>query len=160
MNQGERDTEPHEQRINRELTELLGELRVALPGVQMLFAFLLTVPFSARFPLLSWSQHAAFSLAFASTTVAAIFLIAPSSNHRMSFRAPDKERLLFRSNRFAIIGIAFLAVAICAVAFFISGMLYGDDWAPGTALATFALIFATWYLMPLLRRARRISRAS
>ena len=158
MTQEHREQESRQDRVNRELTELLGELRVALPGVQMLFAFLLTVPFSNRFPSLSRADHAAFAVAFASTTIAAVFIIAPSANHRMSFRAPDKERLLLRSNGFAIAGIAFLALAICAVAFFITGMLYGDAWAPGAAVSVLTLVFVTWYLIPLLRKLQKTRR--
>ena len=151
MNEEDPDNETPHQRINRELTELLGELRVALPGVQMLFAFLLTVPFHDTFATLSRLQHIVFFLTFAATTIAAILLIAPSSNHRITFRALDKERLLFRANGFAIAGIAFLALAICGVVFFISGMLLGESWAPALTLAAALLIAATWYVVPVWR---------
>src|SRR6202035_705251 len=77
--------ETPKQRVNRELTELLGELRIALPGVQMLFAFLVTVPFYARFETLQGPFRAVFFGTFICTTVAAVLLIAPSSNHRISF---------------------------------------------------------------------------
>ncbi len=151
----EADRETRKERINRELTELLTELRVALPGVQMLFAFLLTVPFSARFGTLTLLESRAFYATFACTTIASIFLIAPSSNHRLAFRAQDKERLLFRANRFAIAGIVCLALAIGGAVFLISEMVLGERWAWGAGSATFALIFATWYLIPLLRRRSR-----
>jgi len=148
-----KDTESPHDRVNRELTELLGELRIALPGVQMLFAFLLTVPFQASFAKLSTLLRGAFFFTFVVTTVAAIFLIAPSSNHRISFRAHDKETLLLRANAYSIVGIAFLALAICGVVFFISGMLLGERWAPEASLLTFLLIVTTWYALPLWRRA-------
>jgi len=151
--------ETKKQRVDRELNELLSELRVALPGVQMLFAFLLTVPFYARFDTLAPFSRAAFFLTFAFTTIAAIFLIAPSSNHRISFRAQDKERLLFRANRFAIVGVAFLALAICGVMYFIAGMLLGQAWAPYAAGATAVLIGMTWYLAPLARKLGHESEA-
>jgi hypothetical protein len=144
--------ETRKQRVDRELNELLGELRIALPGVQMLFAFLLTVPFYARFETLAGPSRTVFFLTFVCTTTAAVFMIAPSSNHRISFRAQDKERLLFRANRFAIIGVAFLALAICGVMYFISGMVLGEGWAPYAAGATGTLITLTWYLAPLLRK--------
>lgn len=146
--------ETRKQRVDRELNELLGELRVALPGVQMLFAFLLTVPFYARFDTLTGTLRGAFFLTFTFTTVAAVFMIAPSSNHRLSFRAQDKEALLFRANRFAIVGLGFLAMAICGVMYFISGMLLGPGWAPCATGTTALLIGLTWYLAPLVRRIR------
>lgn len=147
--------ETRKQRVDRELNELLGELRIALPGVQMLFAFLLTVPFYARFETLTGFSRAVFFSTFAFTTTAAVFMIAPSSNHRISFRARDKERLLLRANRFAIIGVAFLALAICGVMYFITEMVLGEGWAPYAAGATATLIALTWYLAPVARKLRR-----
>jgi hypothetical protein len=150
------DAEPNgetrKQRVDRELNELLAELRIALPGVQMLFAFLLTVPFYARFETLTRFSRAVFFSAFAFTTIAAVFMIAPSSNHRISFRAQDKERLLLRANTFAIVGVAFLAVAICGVMYLIAGMVLGQQWAPYATGATAILISLTWYLAPLVRK--------
>jgi hypothetical protein len=157
------DAEPNDetrkQRVDRELNELLGELRIALPGVQMLFAFLLTVPFYARFETLTASSRGVFFSTFTFTTIAAVFMIAPSSNHRISFRAQDKERLLLRANRFAIVGVAFLALAICGVMYFIAGMVLGKEWAPFAAGATAVLIALTWYLAPLVRMLGRRSEA-
>jgi hypothetical protein len=151
--------ETRKQRVDRELNELLGELRIALPGVQMLFAFLLTVPFYARFETLTGSSRGVFFSTFAFTTIAAVFMIAPSSNHRISFRARDKERLLLRANRFAVVGLAFLALAICGVMYFISGMVLGEEWASYAAGATATLIALTWYLAPLVRKLGRQSEA-
>jgi hypothetical protein len=142
------------QRVDRELNELLGELRIALPGVQMLFAFLLTVPFYGRFETLG-ALRAVFFGTFVCTTVAAVFLIAPSSNHRIAFRAQDKEALLFRANRYAIVGIAFLALAICGVVFFITAMVVGGPWAPVASATTAVLIVSTWYLLPLIRKTAK-----
>ncbi len=153
----EPDRETRKERVNREMTELLNELRVALPGVQMLFAFLLTVPFSARFEKLTAAESKIFYVTFACTTIASIFLIAPSSNHRLAFRALDKERLLFRANRFAIGGIIFLALAMEGAVFLISEMVLGGAWAWAATMASFALILATWYFMPLLRKLQAAS---
>lgn len=144
--------ESKKQRVDRELNELLGELRIALPGVQMLFAFLLTVPFYARFEQLSSTLRTVFFVTFTFTTVAAVFLIAPSSNHRLSFRAQDKERLLFRANRFAIAGIAFLALSIGGATFLITSMVFGGAWGPVAASAVVLLIAVTWYVVPLMRK--------
>jgi len=155
----EPSVETKKQRVDRELTELLGELRIALPGVQMLFAFLLTVPFYARFETLDATARGVFYATFAATATAAIFMIAPSSNHRISFRAQDKERLLFRANRFAIVGLALLAMAICGVVFFISSMVLGRETAPYAAGAAGVLIGLTWYLAPLVRKLGHRSEA-
>jgi hypothetical protein len=155
----EPSNETRKQRVDRELSELLGELRIALPGVQMLFAFLLTVPFYARFDTLNGASRAVFFLTFTFTTIAAVFMIAPSSNHRISFRAQDKERLLLRANRFAIVGLAFLALAICGVMYFIAGMVLGQEWTPYATGATAILIALTWYLAPLIRRLGRSTEA-
>lgn len=158
--QGQEPTgETRKQRVDRELNELLGELRVALPGVQMLFAFLLTVPFYARFEALTAVSRGIFFSTFAFTTIAAVFMIAPSSNHRIAFRAQDKENLLLRANGFAIVGLAFLALSICGVTFFIAGMVLGMDSAPYAAGATATLIGLTWYLAPVVRKLGRGSKA-
>ena len=86
--------ETHEERVNRELIELLNELRVALPGVQVLFAFLLAVPFSQRFEQTTDLQRDTFMVALLSTLAGSVFLIAPSAYHRIRFRDRDKEALL------------------------------------------------------------------
>ena len=86
--------ETHEERVNRELIELLNELRVALPGVQVLFAFLLAVPFSQRFSETTDLQRDTFMVALLSTLAGSVFLIAPSAYHRIRFRDRDKEALL------------------------------------------------------------------
>src|SRR4051794_33171551 len=92
-------------RHHRQLIELLNELRVGLPGVQVLFAFLLTVPFTQRFSQLDGIQRDIYFLAVLATALATTFLIAPSSYHRLRWRQHDKARMLETSNRLAIIGI-------------------------------------------------------
>jgi len=148
-------SESKKQRVDRELNELLGELRIAVPGVQVLFAFLLAVPFTPRFPSLDGVERAVFFVAFAAAAISSIMLTAPSSNHRLAFRAHDKEKLLFRANRFAIVGIAFLALAIASVVYLITAMVVGARFAPAATLAATLLIGATWYLLPLIRRAQQ-----
>ncbi len=140
-------------RLDRELIELLNELRVVLPGVQVLFAFLLTVPFSNKFQSISTLQRNAYFAAFLSTTVASILLITPSAYHRLRWRQRDKEHILVFSNRVAIAGLAFLAVSIALVVYVVSDVVF-DARAAGTAggiAAAGALAF--WFLIPLLRAA-------
>ena len=146
--------ETHTERADRNLSELLQELRVALPGVQVLFAFLLTVPFSQGFTSLDWGQRDLYFAVLLCTAVSTALLIAPTALHRALFRMQDKEYLVVVSNRYAIAGIAVLAVAICGAIFLISDILYGTRTtviATGGVAAVF-LIF--WYALPLYRRAK------
>ena len=141
--------------LDRELIELLNELRVALPGVQVLFAFLLAVPFANGWKNVDGSEKAAFFVAFLSTAVASALLIAPSAFHRLEWRSHDKEHLLEISNRFTIAGMAFLALAICAVVFLIADYIYNPS--AGIVLSALAIVLygGLWYVLPLARRARR-----
>src|SRR6059058_4200036 len=91
-------TESRHERVNRELIELLNELRVALPGVQVLFAFLLTVPFTQRFGKTTEIERDIYFVTLILAALSSVLLIAPSSQHRLLFRKRDKERLLLRAN--------------------------------------------------------------
>ena len=147
--------ESEEERLDRNLIELLNELRVALPGVQVLFAFLLTVAFSQRFTELTDTQRDVYYLALLTTTASAVLLIAPSAHHRISFRQQDKAYIVFLANRLAIAGLGFLAIAMSCVVWLITDLLYG---ATATAIVTAltALAFAVlWYVLPIVRRIRR-----
>src|SRR3954463_14783839 len=99
--------ETEEERLDRNLNELLNELRVALPGVQVLFAFLLGVPFTQRFKELASYQEDIFYGTLLCAAAATAFLIAPSAHHRIEFRAKDKRHVVFLANRFAIVGLGF-----------------------------------------------------
>ena len=143
-----------EKDLDRELIELLNELRVALPGVQVLFAFLLAVPFTQRFPQVTSLQKDAFFLAVICTAISTVLLIAPSSYHRIQWRQRDKERMLETSNRLAIAGTFFLAVAMTAVVFLITDLIFGNA-TTAIATAAIALLFAWfWYGLPIMRRLR------
>ena len=144
-------------RIDRELMELLQELRVALPGVQFLFAFLLTVPFSQGWAQVNDTQRNVFFGAFICATLATLLLIAPTVIHRIEFRQRDKEAIVKMSNVFAIWGLLFLAAAIVAVVFVITDFIFG---APASIVlgAIAALAFGgLWYVLPLVRRQRTAS---
>jgi hypothetical protein len=147
-------SESEVERTDRNLSELLQELRVALPGVQVLFAFLLTVPFTQRFSTLTSFQEKLYFATLLSTAVATALLIAPTANHRMLFRKQDKEHLVVVSNRLAIAGIGALAIAMCGVVLLISDVMF-DAPTPLVATAGAALMFMwLWYVMPVVRRAR------
>ena len=146
--------ESEQERINRELIELLNELRVALPGVQVLFAFLLAVPFTQRFQQLTDGQEYAFFVSLLCTTFGSVFLIAPSAYHRVRFREHDKEQMLHTANRLSIAGTVFLAVAMTSAVYLITDLVFN---APVTLIMT-AVTGATfawfWYGLPLSRKAR------
>lgn len=138
-------------RRDRELMELLNELRVALPGVQVLFAFLLTVPFTQRFGDITSSQRNVYFAAFLSAATATAFLIAPTAYHRIRFREGDKERMLKTANVLAIIGTVFLALAIVCVVYLITDLLFGG-FVPALVTAIAAGLFVgLWYGLPLYR---------
>jgi cellobiose-specific phosphotransferase system component IIC len=145
--------ESHEERINRELIELLNELRVALPGVQVLFAFLLAVPFTQRFQSVTDLQKDAFMVALLCTLAGSVFLIAPTAFHRIRFRDHDKEALLKISNLLAIAGLVFLALAMTASVFVITDVLFKAAVTATVTAVTAALFVLVWFALPLLRDA-------
>jgi Family of unknown function (DUF6328) len=144
--------ETHEERVNRELIELLNELRVALPGVQVLFAFLLAVPFSQRFAEVTDLQKDAYMLALLSTLAGSVFLIAPTAYHRIRFRDRDKEALLRISNSFAIVGVVCLALGMTAVVFLVTDLIFKGVTTTIVTTATAALFATVWFVLPLLRK--------
>jgi hypothetical protein len=148
---GRKETE--EERLDRNLSELLQELRVALPGVQVLFAFLLTVPFQQGFTKITPFEERIYFATLLCTAISAAMLISPSAYHRMTFRLQDKEHLVFIANRLAIIGLGFLALAMTGAIMLITDVVFG---ATATVVVTTTLAFGMfavlWYLLPLRRR--------
>jgi hypothetical protein len=146
------DGESASERANRELIELLNELRVALPGVQVLFAFLLIVPFSQGFDKLDSSDRRVYFAAVMATAAATICLIAPSAHHRLRFRSGVKEELLRVSNMFAIAGLVLLALAMTAVTFVITEVIYPGT-IPGIVAGSLAGAFTiVWFVIPRFYR--------
>ncbi|MCV2488166.1 DUF6328 family protein [Geodermatophilus sp. YIM 151500] len=146
--------ETRKERIDRELLELLNELRVALPGVQFLFAFLLIVPFQQTRDTLDDFHRDVYYVALLGAAVATGLLIAPAAQHRVLFRQKDKERLLRRSNRSALCGLIALVVAICASLLLVTDVLFSRGQAWLTAGGVAALLAYWWIAMPFWRRAR------
>jgi Family of unknown function (DUF6328) len=147
--------ETADERENRQLTELLNELRVALPGVQMLFGFLLAVPFSQRFSQISTNQRLLYYAAFLSAAGASVCFIAPTSFHRIVWQRGKKAVLLRVSNVLAIAGTVCLAVAITTVVLFITSYLYGTSHAAIAGGFVLSALVSLWYLLPLAVRIRR-----
>jgi len=146
--------ETGKERIDRELLELLNELRVALPGVQVLFAFLLTVPFAARWTTVTTFQRDVYFVTLLCTALSSALLIAPSAQHRLLFRQREKEKMLVVANRLTIAGLGVLALAIVGVVLLITDVLFGTTMTWIVTVAT-AIPFALWwYAYPLERRLR------
>jgi hypothetical protein len=145
--------ESKDEKLDRELIELLNELRVALPGVQILFAFLLTVPFTQRFARATALQKDVYFFTFLCAAASTALLIAPSAYHRLTWRQHDKEHLLTVSNRLAIVGMGLLATAIASAVFVVTDLLFDATAAALVAGATAAFYALFWYVLPLLRRA-------
>jgi uncharacterized protein DUF6328 len=139
--------------LDRELIELLNELRVALPGVQVLFAFLLAVPFANGWTRVTDLQRDVFFVAFISTAAASILLIAPSVHHRLRWREGEKEQILRTANKLAIAGTIFLAIGMTAAVFLITDILFRAWWAGLTAALVGAGFAWFWYGLPLVRAA-------
>jgi uncharacterized integral membrane protein len=144
--------ETESERVDRNLSELLQELRVALPGVQVLFAFLLTIPFNQRFAELTSAQQRIYLTTLLATMVAAVLLIAPTAYHRITFRKQQKAHLVVLANRLSIVGLGFLALSMTGVVLLITDFLFGT--IVTVACTSFAaLMFASfWYALPLARR--------
>ena len=143
--------EDEEGRLDRELIELLNELRVTLPGVQVLFAFLLIVPFSQQFERVNDLQKYAYLLTLIATALGAALLISPTPYHRIRFRDHDKETMLRVSNRLAIAGTFFLATAMTTAVFFVTDYLFKAP-VPAIVTAVVALaLYALWFGFPLTR---------
>ncbi|HTF60335.1 MAG TPA: DUF6328 family protein [Actinomycetes bacterium] len=147
------DGESKGERLDRELIELLQELRVVIPGVQVLLAFLLTAPFQQRFAQLPGSMRNAFFASIACATLATAFLIAPSAHHRLRWRAGEKERLVRVGTRMAILGTVFLAAAIVLALYVVTDVLFTTNLAVLTGLAALVLFGVLWYVVPLTGRS-------
>ena len=136
-------------RLHAELGELLDAIRVALPGVQVLFAFLLVVPFSQRFHRVSSAEEGAYFGALLCAATASVLLIAPSAHHRLRWRRPVEERSIRWGNRLLILGTLFLAFATVGAVFFITDVLFGARASIPIATTLGAACAAIWYVLPL-----------
>jgi Family of unknown function (DUF6328) len=143
-----------EAKRDRQMIELLNELRVALPGVQILFAFLLTVPFTQRFPQMTAFQRDVFYITLVATTLSAACLIAPSAAHRLRFHQQEREWLIESANVLMIAGLVFLTVAIGAAFLLITDVLFDGARVWIYSAAVWVAIVGLWFGRPLARAAR------
>lgn len=144
--------EDHKERVDRELIELLNEIRIVLPGAQVLFAFLLSLPFLTRFELLTGFDRDVYFAAFLCTAVGTIMFMAPSANHRLRFREHDKEGMLFWFNRLVLVGSVFLAAAIALAVFLVTDLLFEVLWAAVLGAVVAVWVVLVWYVVPLWQR--------
>jgi hypothetical protein len=148
---GEARHETHLERLDRNLGEMTGELRVVVTGVQVLFAFLLIVPFNVGFAHVGSFERAAYFTTLIFAALAAVCTIAPSAEHRFLFRHDDKQHLVFHANRVVIAGLAFLALAMCGCLLLVATKLFGIAaglLTAGLGALPFALL---WFAAPLKR---------
>ena len=147
-------SEDEQKRLDRELIELLNELRVALPGVQVLFAFMLVVPFNQGFSSLSSVERWIYYAAFITAALAAALLIAPSSYHRIRFRQGDKEKMVKLGNALLVWGLAAVAVSMTLSVGLISEFVFGTTMAFIGGIGVGATLAWFWFGLPLSRRAQ------
>jgi hypothetical protein len=145
----ENTREDPQERTARELTELLQELRIVIPGVQILFAFLLTVPFSQGFTKLDSLQRGVFFATLLCTAAATALLIAPSAHHRLLFRQGVRERRLRMGNTLTILGLAFLVPAMVGVVYVITDLIFGLTMALIVAPVMALSFLLLWFVLPL-----------
>ena len=147
--------ESHKERLDRELQELLDEVRVAIPGAEVLFAFLLGIAFTERFSSVTTLQRAVYFAVLLLTAAATALLMAPTAYHRLRFRDGDKERMLFTMSRTSVAALVLLCLAVSGTIFLVGDVLYDSAVAGAVSGATFAWFLWFWFGLPLLRRARQ-----
>jgi hypothetical protein len=146
--------ETESERLDRNLQEMLGELRVALPGVQVLFAFLLVVPFNQRFADVTQFQKTVFFVTLLCTAASTVCLIGPTVHHRLEFRQQDKQRIVETGNRIVILGLLLLAIGMTGAVIFVTDFLYASTTTTFVAAATGSAFLLLWYAIPLRRLAQ------
>ena len=150
----QRDETPAE-RLDRNLDELLGELRVVVTGVQVLFAFLLVVPFDARFATVDSFERAVYFTTLVLTALSGALVIAPAAHHRLLFRLGEKGELVRASQRYTVAGLVVMAAAMCGVLTLVSSVLFGHGVAILVLGAAAAVFGGLWFAIPLRLRRRR-----
>jgi hypothetical protein len=144
--------ETPKERRDRELGELLAEMRVAITGVQVLFAFLLTLPFTQRYTTLNADERKVYFAAVLAAALSSLLLIAPAANHRLLFRDGTKEQLLQAANKLVICGLVLLAVGIGLSLYLVTAVVFSTTFAVVVSVAVAAVTFFAWFVFPRLIR--------
>lgn len=146
------------ERLERELNELLQELRSLIPGAEVLFGFLLAIAFTREFQSLGNVERYVYYATLVSTGVALVLYLAPAAHHRLRFREGDKDYLLRKANREVIAGTVASSVALTGVIFLVSERVFGVTEAVIASIAFFAFAAWRWWSMALLRTLRATPR--
>jgi hypothetical protein len=146
-----------ETKRDRQLIELLQELRIALPGVQLLFGFLLTVPFTQRFADTTSFQRNVYYVTLISAACSTICFIAPSAVHRLRFHQNDRAYVIESANKLTIAGLVFLAVSLVCAVLLITDLLYSGARVVLYVAAIALLLVFLWFVRPLYRHVRGLS---
>ena len=141
------------ERWDRNFSELLQELRVAQTGVQVLFAFLLTLPFTDRFERITGLQRGTYVVTLVAAAAATALLIAPVSYHRLVFRQGRKPQLVRTGSKLATLGLGCLLVAMLCAVLLVVGVVLGAPLAGGIVAVLAVLYVFLWYVLPFLNRA-------
>jgi uncharacterized protein DUF6328 len=147
--------ETEAQRLDRNWSSLLQELRVAQTGVQLLTGFLLTLPFQQRFTQLDGTMRTVYLVTVACSIGATVLLVAPVSMHRLLFRQHRLDTLVSAAHSYAMVGMVLLGIALAGVAVVIFDTVVGRTGAWISGGCTLAALAAFWYVMPLLGRSRK-----
>ncbi|MFG2085093.1 MULTISPECIES: DUF6328 family protein [unclassified Spirillospora] len=147
--------ETEHERLDRQLVELLQGFRVAVTGVQVLFAFLLTVPYSANFDKVDGAGIPLFYIALFGAAIASICFTAPAFHHRILFRQGQKPLLIRRANFFGIIGaFALMASMTAATTLIVESLAETPTWTILTAASLAALCTYVWFIQPYMTRLK------
>jgi hypothetical protein len=153
---GEQPTgETTKERLDREVNELMQGLRIAIPGVQMLFAFLLAVPFAPGFDRATEFQRDLYLVTLVAAAVSLVCFVAPAVQHRLLFRRQAKDLLLHRANAYSIGGALSLAVAILSALLLICDYLFSRGTALIVSISVGVLLIWVWLVQPLITRLQR-----
>ena len=146
------DQQTDQAKLDRRLDQLLGELRVAMPGVQVLFAFLLAVPFQQRFTSVTEFQKDVYFVTLLAAAAASALFIAPTAYHRLMFRERDKPHVINVSSNLAVAGLVFLAVAMNGAVLLVTDVLFDGPIVVVTVVASSLIFVGLWFVLGTLRR--------
>jgi Family of unknown function (DUF6328) len=153
QDEGGRNETPLE-RLDRNLQELLSELRIVVTGVQVLFAFLLVVPFNVGFVHIGPFQRGVYFVTLLFAALAAVCMLAPPAHHRILFRCDDKLNIVFTANRLMITGLGCLALAMCGSLLLVATKLFGVTTGLPTVGVAAIFFLVTWFGLPMVRKVR------
>jgi hypothetical protein len=150
----EQRTEEEQERLNRQLEELLNEVRVAMPGVQVLFGFLLAVPFQQGFDTITSSQRLVYFATLLAAATATAFLIAPAAYHRTNFEQHEKPQIIHVGNRQFLAGLVALALAMNGAVALVTDIIFKGTTLVVTVAVVASMFAWLWFGLGLLRRLR------